>query len=304
MLITLFASYLHWTNLDTDSPTPEEKEDHNTEPFFDNSYKHLLFHDNLQEIVQIELSPHFIQQCDKFYKYDILHSIIKYVRNFPTQLSVNLVQDIFYLWPQYIDLVDHFIEWADQTENFTEAELYYTQTYDSLADSLEDQIYIIAHNIHKCIQIVASKYYKRHRLILDALTTISYILREIIYFLQITPEIGYANYQDCTIIEEIQYLFQDDKDLETIQLGLLELPFVDIDDIELHYTLFHTEEFHKFRIYRPTKESIIIGVAQGNLQAAQINFSPYIGYNRQIQQPLPQHRPQQQQQQPATTTGT
>ena len=30
MLITLFASYLHWTNLGTDSPTPEEKEDHNT----------------------------------------------------------------------------------------------------------------------------------------------------------------------------------------------------------------------------------------------------------------------------------
>ena len=92
-------------------------------------------------------------------------------------------------------------------------------------------------------------------------------------------------------------MFQDDEDLETIQLGLLELPFVDINDTELHYTLFHTEEFHEFRIYRPTKESIIIGMAQGNLQAAQINFSPYIGYNRQIQQPLPQHRPQQQQQQ-------
>ena len=71
-----------------------------------------------------------------------------------------------------------------------------------------------------------------------------------------------------TIIEEIQYLFQDDKDLEIIQLGLLELPFVDIDDAKLHYTLFHTEEFHKFRIYRLTKESIIIGMAQGNLQAA------------------------------------
>ena len=96
---------------------------------------------------------------------------------------------------------------------FTEAELYYTQTYDSLADSLEDQIYITACNIYKHTQIVASKYYKRHRLILDALTTISHILREIIYFLQITPDIAYANYQDCTIIEEIQYLFQDDKDL-------------------------------------------------------------------------------------------
>ena len=123
------------------------------------------------------------------HKCDILHSIIKYVRNFPTQLSVNLVQGIFYLWPQYIDLVNHFIEWADQTENFTKAELYYIQTYDSLADSLEDQIYIIACNIHKHIQIVASKYYKRQRLILDALTTISHILREIIYFLQITPDV-------------------------------------------------------------------------------------------------------------------
>ena len=128
------------------------------------------------------------------------------------------------------------------------------------------------------------------------MTTISHILREIIYFLQITPDIAYANYQDRTIIEEIQYLFQDEQDLETIQLGLLELPFVDINDTELHYTLFHTEEFHEFRIYRPTTESIIIGMAQGNLLAAQINFSPYIGYNRQIQQPLPQHRPQQQQQ--------
>ena len=132
---------------------------------------------------------------------------------------------------------------------------------------------------------------------MDTLTTISHILREIIYFLQITPNIAHANYQDCTIIEEIQYLFQDDKDLETIQLGLLELPFVDINDTELHYTLFHVEEFHEFRIYRPTKESIVIHMAQGNLQAVQINFSPYIGYNRQIQQPLPQHRPQQQQQQ-------
>ena len=36
-------------------------------------------------------------------------------------------------------------------------------------------------------------------------------------------------------------------------------------------------------------------MAQDNLQAAQINFGPYIGYNRQMQQPLPQHRPQQQQ---------
>ena len=97
--------------------------------------------------------------------------------------------------------------------------------------------------------------------------------------LQITPGIAHTNYQDCTIIEEIQYLFQNDKDLETIQLSLLELPFVDINNTELHYTLFHAEEFHKFSIYRPTKESIIIGMAQGNLQAAQINFSPYIGYN-------------------------
>ena len=92
MLITLFASYLHLTNLGTDSPTSEEKEDQNTEPLFDNSHKHLLFHDNLQEIVQIELSSDFIQQCDELHKYDILHSIIKYVRNFFTQLStVNLV---------------------------------------------------------------------------------------------------------------------------------------------------------------------------------------------------------------------
>ena len=62
-------------------------------------------------------------------------------------------------------------------------------------------------------------------------------MREIIFFLQITPDIAYTNDQDCTIIEEIQYFFQDDKVLEIIQLGLLELPFVNIDDTELHYTI-------------------------------------------------------------------
>ena len=87
--------------------------------------------------------------------------------------------------------------------------MYYTETYDLLADSLEDQIYIIAHNIHKQIQTIASRYYKRHRLILDALTTIPHILRDTIYFLQITPDIAYANYQDSSIIQEVQYLFQD-----------------------------------------------------------------------------------------------
>ena len=71
------------------------------------------------------------------------------------------------------------------------------------------------------------------------------------------------------------------------------MPFADIDDIELHGILFYTEEFHEFRIYRLTKESIIIGMVQGNLQGAQINFGPYLGYNKQIQPPLPQHRPQQ-----------
>ena len=34
-------------------------------------------------------------------------------------------------------------------------------------------------------------------------------------------------------------------------------------------------------------------MAQANLQGVQINFSPYLGYNRQVQPPLPQHRPQQ-----------
>ena len=37
---------------------------------------------------------------------------------------------------------------------------------------------------------------------------------------------------------------------------------------------------------------------QGNLQAAQINFGSYLGYNRQIQLPLSLHRPQQPQPQP------
>ena len=111
----------------------------------------------MQEILQVELSPDLIQQCDDFHQYDILHSIIKYVRHFPTQLTVNLVENIFYIWLQYIALVNTFIEWADQIEIFTEPEVYYTETYDLLADSLEDQIYIIEHNIHKRMQIVASR---------------------------------------------------------------------------------------------------------------------------------------------------
>ena len=81
------------------------------------------------------------------------------------QLTVNLVENIFYIWPQYIALVNRFIEWADQIEIFTEAEVYYTETYDLLVDSLEDQIYIIEHSIHK---------------MLDALTTIPHIPRETI----------------------------------------------------------------------------------------------------------------------------
>ena len=81
-------------------------------------------------------------------------------KNHPTCLSKILVENIFYLWPQYIALVNNSIEWADDIENFSKAELYYTETYNSLADSLEDQIYVIAHNIHIRIQVVASRYYK------------------------------------------------------------------------------------------------------------------------------------------------
>ena len=39
-------------------------------------------------------------------------------------------------------------------------------------------------------------------------------------------------------------------------------------------------------------------MAQAHLQGAQINFGTYLGYNRQVQPPLPQHRP------PATATPT
>ena len=117
----------------------------------------------MQEIQPIELPLYFVQQCDCFHDFEILHSIIKYVKNFPTPLSLGLVEHIFYIWPQYTTLVDNFIEWVDTVENFSDAELYYTQTYDSLADSLEDQIYTIANNIHKHIQTIPSRYYKRHQ---------------------------------------------------------------------------------------------------------------------------------------------
>ena len=214
MLTALFASYIHSNNIGTEPALQEEEEKHhNTILFYNNNHKHLLFHNDLQEIQMIELSPYFLQQCDYFHDFDILQSIIKYVRNFPTQLPLGLVEHIFYIWPQYITLVDNFIKWVDTVENFSETELYYTETYDSLAESLEDQIYIIAHNIHKCIQTVPSRYYKRHRLILDALTTIPHILRETTYFLQITPDHTYANYQESLILQEVHYLFQDDLEL-------------------------------------------------------------------------------------------
>ena len=97
----------------------------------------MLFHDSLQDMQPIELSLDFVQQCDDFHQYDILQSIIKYVRNYPTCLSIDLAESKFCIWPQYIVLVDNFIGWADNIENFSEAELYYTETYDLLADSLE-----------------------------------------------------------------------------------------------------------------------------------------------------------------------
>ena len=115
------------------------------------------------------------------------------------------------------------------------------------------------------------------------------------YFLQITPDQAYSNYQESLILQEVHFLFQDDQELEITNELLLNLPFADIDDIELCHTLFYAEKSYELRIYRPTKESIIIGMVQANLQGAQINFGPYLGYNRQAQPPLPQHRPQQQQ---------
>ena len=83
-------------NIGAELPSPEEQEDHDTKPFIDNSHKHLLFHDTLQEIIQIEQSPDFIQQCDDFHQYNILHSIIK---KFPTELTVNLVENTLHIWP-------------------------------------------------------------------------------------------------------------------------------------------------------------------------------------------------------------
>ena len=83
MLTTHFASYLHLNNIGAETPSLEEEEDPNIKPFHNNTCKHLLFHNTLQEILQIELPMDFFQQCDDFHQY-ILHSIIKYVRNFPT----------------------------------------------------------------------------------------------------------------------------------------------------------------------------------------------------------------------------
>ena len=101
MLSTLFASYINSNNIGTKPPSLEEQEDQDINPFIYNSHKHLLFHDTLQGILQIELSPEFIQQCDDFHQYDILHSIIKYVRHFPTQLTVNLAE-IYSIYGQNI----------------------------------------------------------------------------------------------------------------------------------------------------------------------------------------------------------
>ena len=107
---TLFISYVNSNNIGTNPPSLEEQEYQDINPFIYNLHKYLLFHDTLHELLQIELSPEFIQQCDDFHQYDILHSIIKYVRHFPTQLTVNLVENIFHIWPQYIASVNSFIE--------------------------------------------------------------------------------------------------------------------------------------------------------------------------------------------------
>ena len=162
-LTALFASYIHSNNIGAELELQEEEEQyHNTTAFQNHKQKHLLFHSDLEEKQPTELPLYFVQQCDHSHDFGILHSIIKYVENFPTPLSLGQVEHISYIWPQYTTLVDNFIEWVDTVENFSDTELYYTQIYDSLADSLEDQIYTVANNIHKCIQTIPSRYYKRH----------------------------------------------------------------------------------------------------------------------------------------------
>ena len=69
-------------------------------------------------------------------------------------------------------------------------------------------------------------------------------MRETIYFLQITPDQAYSNYQESLILQEILFLFQDDQELEITNELLSNLPFADIYDIELHHTLFYTERSH------------------------------------------------------------
>ena len=56
MLTALFASYIYLNNTDAESmPQEEEEKHHNTTFYHNNKHKHLLFHNDLQEIQQIEL---------------------------------------------------------------------------------------------------------------------------------------------------------------------------------------------------------------------------------------------------------
>ena len=108
--------------------------------------------------------------------------------------------------------------------------------------------------------------------------------------LQITPDQAYANYQESPILQEVtlfiprwSWTWNDKRDLS-------QLPFADIDDTEyiIHYS--KLKNFMNLESIDQTKESNIIGMAQANLQGAQINFGPYLSYNRQVQPPLQQHR--------------
>ena len=73
-------------------------------------------------------------------------------------------------------------EWANQIQEVTDEIQHYFDTYDSLLDSLEYEIMIIDKNIHKRVQQLASWYYKRHRIVLDALKQYHIFLEKLFTF--------------------------------------------------------------------------------------------------------------------------
>ena len=84
------------------------------------------------------------------------------------------------------------------------------------------------------MQHLASWYYKRHRIILDALKTIPHILRETIHSPQIPSEIFYDDHNTATAIRQL--FAQLDEEEPEDQL-IKEFPLIDLEPADFLHSL-------------------------------------------------------------------